>query len=290
MKTLLPLFATLLISQSVPAAPEPVPASTPLFAMDTAARGGPSLVVPLLKELGYAGLGGQAGDAVMPGALEQQGLRFFNAYHVTEIDLDHPEVGDQLTHFIDLLQGHDSALWLGLSKVKLGGASVPGVDSVAEQGVVEKLRALADYAGRRGVKIALYPHTGLWLDRVEQSLRIADKVDRPALGMTFNLCHWLRVEGIERDPGPVLAAARPRLMFVTINGADAGDTKKLGWDRLIQPLGEGSYDVRGFLAKVKAAGFAGPIGFQGYAIKLESRELLTRTMRAWRDLQGVSPP
>jgi hypothetical protein len=33
--------------------------------------------------------------------------------------------------------------------------------------------------------------------------------------VTFNLCHWLKVEGAERDPVPVLRAALPRLMFVT---------------------------------------------------------------------------
>jgi len=32
-------------------------------------------------------------------------------------------------------------------------------------------------------------------------------------------------------------------------------------------------------------GYAGPIGLQGYGIKMESRELLKRSMNAWRELQ-----
>ena len=32
------------------------------FAMDTIARGKPEVVVPMLRELGYAGLGGAPGD------------------------------------------------------------------------------------------------------------------------------------------------------------------------------------------------------------------------------------
>ena len=44
--------------------------ANPFFAMNTAAPGQPAEVVPLLKELGYAGLGGTAGDGAMATALE----------------------------------------------------------------------------------------------------------------------------------------------------------------------------------------------------------------------------
>jgi sugar phosphate isomerase/epimerase len=117
---------------------------------------------------------------------------------------------------------------------------------------------------------------------VDDALRVVEKVNRPNVGATFNLCHWLKVEGGERDPAPVLKAALPRLDFVTICGADAGDTRTLGWDRLIQPLGRGTYDVGTFLAKLRAAGYRGPIGFQGYGIPMDSKELLTLTMDAWK--------
>ena len=102
--------------------------------------------------------------------------------------------------------------------------------------------------------------------------------------MTFNLCHWLKVEGSERDPLPLIEAAMPRLNFITINGADAGDTQKLSWDKLIQPLGRGSYDVRAFVAKVRTTGYRGPFGFQGYGIKMDSKELLKETMVGWRKM------
>ena len=39
--------------------------ANPFFAMNTIARGGPAEVVPLLKELGYAGLGGAVGDGAL---------------------------------------------------------------------------------------------------------------------------------------------------------------------------------------------------------------------------------
>ena len=50
---------------------------------------------------------------------------------------------------------------------------------------------------------------------------------RSGVGATFNLCHWLKVEG-DIDPTSMLKAAMPRLMFVSINGADGGDTARQG--------------------------------------------------------------
>jgi hypothetical protein len=76
----------------------------------------------------------------------------------------------------------------------------------------------------------------------------------------------------------------PRLMFVTISGADNGETKAMNWDRLIQPLGNGSYDVSGFMQKVWAAGYTGPVGFQGYGIKTNPHEALLNTINAWRQM------
>jgi sugar phosphate isomerase/epimerase len=131
------------------------------------------------------------------------------------------------------------------------------------------------------VKIALYPHSWFWIERVEDALRVAKKVDRTNVGATFNLCHWLKVEG-DRDPKPVLKEALPRLFFVSINGADRGDTKSMEWDRLIQPLDRGSYDVAAFLKTLKELGYAAPIGFQGYGIKGDSKTILQQTMDGWK--------
>ena len=115
--------------------------------------------------------------------------------------------------------------------------------------------------------------------------RLAAKMNDPAVGVTFNLCHWLKVEGSTRDPAPVLRAALPRLLFVTINGADTGDTKTMGWERLIRPLGEGSYDVGAVLKTLRATGYEGPIGFQGYGIQGDARAVLAKTMAEWKAMQ-----
>ena len=70
-----------------------------------------------------------------------------------------------------------------------------------------------------GVRVALYPHTGFWVERVDDGTRLARAVDRPNLGTTFNLCHWLKVDG--QDLEKRLEEAGKHLFVVTINGADA---------------------------------------------------------------------
>jgi hypothetical protein len=91
------------------------------------------------------------------------------------------------------------------------------------------------------------------------------------------------VEG-EQNMRPLMEAAMPYLFVVTINGADRGDTKKMGWDRLIQPLDSGSFDTYQFVKTLKELGYTGPIGLQHYGIKGDARENLRRSMSAWRQL------
>ena len=257
-------------------------ADRPLFfAMDTAARLEPAECAQVLADLGYAGLGGRPASAkAHAAALQSKGLVFFNGYHVTNFGYGQTELPADLAKAVDDLAGTGSTLWLGINKV----AFPAGVRAGPEYGdtiVVPQLKQLLAYAKPKGVKVSLYPHTGFWAAQFEVCLRVANKVDDPNLGVTFNLCHWLKVEGSERDSLQLIKEALPRLNFITINGADTGDTQKLGWDKLIQPLGRGSYDVGAFVAKARAAGYRGPFGFQGFGIKMDSKELLKESMEGW---------
>ena len=260
-------------------------ADRPLFfAMDTAARLEPAECAQVLADLGYAGLGGRPATAkAHAAALQSKGLVFFNGYHVTNFGYGQTELPADLAKAVDDLAGTGSTLWLGINKV----AFPAGVRAGPEYGdtiVVPQLKQLLAYAKPKGVKVSLYPHTGFWAAQFEVCLRVANKVDDPNLGVTFNLCHWLKVEGSERDSLQLIKEALPRLNFITINGADTGDTQKLGWDKLIQPLGRGSYDVGAFVAKTRAAGYRGPFGFQGFGIKMDSKELLKETMVGWKKI------
>ncbi len=256
--------------------------ANPFFAMNTIAKGEPEVVVPLLQELGYAGLGGAAGDRAMAEALKRAGLTFFNGYLTLALNAHLAGLNERLSAQIQAMQGHQTTLWLAVTKVQREIPERPKATPTEEDVVAARLKEIADHARRHGVKVSLYPHTGQYFEHFEDALRMANRLNHPALGVTFNLCHWLKVEGSERDPAPLLKAALPRLNFVTINGADTGDTKTMTWSRLIQPLGEGTYDVGAFLGKLRAAGYTGPIGFQGYGIKAPPREVLAKTMAAWK--------
>jgi sugar phosphate isomerase/epimerase len=265
-----------------------VHAANPFFAMDNIARGGPDVAPAMLKELGYEGFGGRVPDKTMLPAVRAQGLKFYNGYHVIELTAAKPAPNEQLRTWIDAMHGQEVVLWLAINKVfRADGTPYAVSSSDADELVLGQLRAIADTAAVQGVKIALYPHAGFWLARVEDALRVADQLNRPEIGVTFNLCHWLKVEGSERNPVPVLRSALPRLMFVTINGADTGDTRAMGWDRLIQPLDTGTYDVAAFIGSLKSLGYIGPVGFQGYNIKGEPRDILARTISAWRKINAA---
>jgi sugar phosphate isomerase/epimerase len=281
-RTYLKLLATVMMALS-----GAVGGANEFFAMDTIAKGPPETVVALLQETGFVGLGGTALDEAMPRALREKGLKFFNGYLVLQCDKPDAELASNLERWFALLEGTDAALWLAIDRVTTsGGTKVGPSDPTGDKRVVEQVRAIADIAARHGLRVSLYPHAGFWLERFADAVRVAKLCDRPNVGVTFNLCHWLKVEGAESDPLPLLRAALDRLQFVTINGADSGDTKNMDWGKLIQPLDAGTYDVARFVRELLALGYTGPVGFQGYGIKDPPRTVLVRTQQAWREMTG----
>ena len=264
--------------------------ANPFFAMNTGLsdsklRSSADDQAALLKELGYAGIGASgylSGEYLA--TFDRQGLKVFNTYLTLDFDSAKPELEAKLKDLVSRLKGRDTALWLAIANVSRGGAKLRPSDPAGDELVVPRLLELAEFARASGVRIALYPHLGSWVERVDDALRLVEKVNRPNVGATFNLCHWLKVEG-DRDPKPVLKAALPHLFFVTINGADNGDTRTMNWKRLIQPLGDGSYEVGGLLRILKELNYSGPVGFQGFGIQGDSRTILGKTMAAWRQLE-----
>jgi sugar phosphate isomerase/epimerase len=102
-----------------------------------------------------------------------------------------------------------------------------------EQRAVAIVRDLADAAARHSMKITLYPHKGFYVATTEEALRLVGRIDRPNVGVTFNLCHELAAGHAARLP-EIIRAAAPKLHFVSINGANPQG----GWDELIRPLDE----------------------------------------------------
>ncbi len=230
----------------------------------------------LLKELGYDGAGHLWLDGLAERiqTLDAHGLKLFQVYLRVNIKPDAEPYDPRLKESLALLKDRDVMLALLIS----GGApSDPAGDARA----VELVQEIADMAAKAGVRVALYPHSGDWLERVEDALRVVQKVDRPNAGVMFNLCHWLKVDD-EKNLTPLLTAAMPRLFAVSIHGADRATEIRAGTGNWIQPLDSGTFDVGALLKTLNGLGYRGPIGLQCYGIPGDARDHLARSMAAWR--------
>lgn len=258
--------------------------SNPFFAMDTGTQDAthktPAEQVALVKEVGFAGVGPTYHNAAELQqwllALDQDGLKMFALYLPLSLD-DVPASLASVKEAAAALRGRDTLLWLYVTDKK-GAPSDANDDAVA----VQALREISDYAKDAGLRVALYPHTGMFVQSVEDAVRLAEKVNRNNVGVTFNLCHWLMVDG--KDLAASLKVAQPYLFCVTINGADAGGTT---WKELIQPLDRGTYDVSQVLRLLREMNYSGPIGLQHYGIGGDARENLEHSMAGWKRLSGA---
>jgi sugar phosphate isomerase/epimerase len=156
-------------------------------------------------------------------------------------------------------------------------------DHARDDQAVAVIRELAAVAEQAGVRLAIYPHQGHYTSTAREALRLVRIVDRKNVGVTITLCHELA-----SDQGPdlpqIIGEVASHLFVVTINGADRKEKgKPLGWDRLIQPLGQSTFDVYAFLKKLKAVGYTGPIGLQCYGLKGDPVVHLRQSIAVWKE-------
>ncbi len=233
----------------------------------------------MLKSLGYDGVGHIFLDGVAERlkSLDKAGLTLYQITMNVDLAPNRPPYDARFKDVLELVKGRR------MQFILLTNGAKPS-DTAVDPRAVKILREMSELARHSGSQLLLYPHQGSWIERIEDSIRVADKVDRPNVGVMFNLCHWLRVDK-QRDYKPLLKQAMPRLWAVSINGADEFDEKP-GWDHYIQPLDRGSFDVGGLLKTLKELGYKGPIGLQCFGIGGDAREHLARSMAAWRRLNA----
>jgi len=232
----------------------------------------------MLKELGYDGVGHIWLDKVAERlkSLDEAGLKLYQITMTVDVSPGKAAYDSRFKDVLALVKGRHVQFDLLVNGAKPS-------DPFADVRGVEVLRNMSDLARDSGAQLLLYPHVNCWVERIEDAVRLAEKVDRPNVGVMFNLCHWLRVDK-SRDYKPLLKQAWPRLWAVSINGADVLDEKP-GWAHYIQPLNQGSFDVAELLKTLKELGYQGPIGLQCYGIVGDAREHLARSMAAWQKLK-----
>jgi len=230
----------------------------------------------LVKEVGFDGvelIGLDRVDGLLPELFRNE-LKLFTLYIKIDIDNEQP-YDPRLKQYIRKLKNTGLHLW-----VHVHSTNYPCSVSSGDEKCIEIISDLADYAADYGAKIAFYPHTDFWVEKVSDGLRLSEKIDKSNVGVVFNLCHFLKRDKPHKLK-QTLTAAFPYLFLVSINGADSGETYKMGWDRLIQPLGSGSYDVFNVLKILKDLGYNNPIGLQCYNIKGEPEVFLKQSMQTW---------
>jgi sugar phosphate isomerase/epimerase len=164
-------------------------------------------------------------------------------------------------------------------------AGFPASSADGNDKAVQVLRDVNRLAKSKGVRVALYPHTGDWLVKVEHAVELAKRVGDSNVGVIFNLCHWMKNEELAQLEA-LLDLAMPHLFLVTINGADVKVKSDSNWNRLIQPLDRGGYDVKRLMQLLRDRGYKGPVGVMCYGIADDAKQHLSRSIQTWRSWQG----
>lgn len=234
----------------------------------------------MLRELGFDGAGYSLWlDENLDKnrrTLDEAGLKVYMLYASVNVNPKTQPFDPRLPQAIRRLKGRPVTVCVLMR-------GFPPADPRGEETAIKVLRQLGDLAAASGVRISIYHHTGDWTASLLYALEVVKKANHPQVGVNFNLCHWLMVDG-DKDYRPVLRANASRIFVVTINGAKLG--AKTWTNGLIQPLDQGDFDNRRLLTTLREIGYRGPIGLMCYGIPGDSREYLPRSMKFWKSWEG----
>ena len=135
--------------------------------------------------------------------------------------------------------------------------------------LVENLRPLADYAGERGITLALEPLNRFetsFMNTAEQVMEVVDRVSSPALGVLLDTFH-MNIE--ERDPAAAIRACGSHLAHFHACGCDRGAP---GGDQISWPK---------IAAALRVAHYEGPIVIESFTIE---NQAIARAAAIWRPL------
>ena len=204
--------------------------------------------------------------------LDHAGLEIYHLFASIDLKPGAVPYDPRLEDSIRKLKGRPVTVCL------LFGGFGPG-DPRGEEPAVKILRRLGDVAAEAGVRISIYHHTSDWTESLIYALEIVKKANHPCVGVNFNLCHWLKIDG-DKDYRSVLRENAEKIFAVTINGAQLGSDTWTGG--LIQPLDRGDFDNRELLTTLRQVGYRGPIALMCYGIPDDTQEHLGRSMNVWK--------
>lgn len=248
----------------------------------------PAKQVQLVKSMGFDGMekNGLENFSETLTALDKNGLKLYTMYINVNLDNKEQPYDKTLRDVFKKLEGRPTMPWFFITSKQYKPSSEEN-DAIA----VPILQEIADMADEYGIRVMIYPHINFWVDNVNDAVRVAKKVNRRNLGITFNLCHFFADQGTKSDESfiPTVEKAMPYLFAISLNGADIPTEdiiqSKNIWEHFIQPLGDGNYNTYEYLDAFISRGFKGPVGLQCYNIKEEKPVHLKRSVATWRDYQ-----
>lgn len=228
----------------------------------------------LLQALGYDGICTRPQNASEEffTVMDRHGIKVFASYVSLQAKGDEESIPGNITDHIRKLKEHKTRIWLAIEN-----------RNADDKAAVAIIRKVCDVAAENGLEVVLYPHIGYKTHTPAECERLRKLADRPNLGISFSLCHFLCQEdsaGLEAS----LKALAPHLKLVQINGADNVPPGKPDWKRLIQPLGQGSFDMKRIIHALDDIGYKGPVNLQCYQINQPASEHLATSIAAWKNL------
>jgi D-psicose/D-tagatose/L-ribulose 3-epimerase len=135
--------------------------------------------------------------------------------------------------------------------------------------LAESLRPLADYAGERGVTLALEPLNRFetsFMNTAEQVMEVVDRVDSPAVGVLLDTFH-MNIE--EHDPVAAINLCRGHLAHFHACGCDRGapGSDQIPWPRIA--------------AALRDTGYGGAVVIESFTIE---NKAIARAAAIWRPL------
>jgi sugar phosphate isomerase/epimerase len=239
----------------------------------------------MVKKLGYDGMGKllwtvDLGDVLK--AFDSVGLKFSQAYFNANLTLGPLPSGPapfdpQLEQQLSLLKGRGVQLVPALWGFKAS-------DPVVYARAIEVVRQIADMAGTGTQVLLMNDYREPVKMTVDEALGLAKEVNRPNVGIGLSLFHYL-ASNKSQEYRPLLARAMPRLKAVAVVGIDDELPSAPFFKPAGKPLGEGAFDMVGFLRALRELGYAGPVVLETERIPGDRREVLQQSMAGWRKLQ-----
>jgi alkaline phosphatase D len=254
--------------------PAITPANTlrPFFPIDNGLIDVPSLEdqAVLLSDLGYSGICTRPKSSTpeLLAVFDRHGLGVLATY--VTLTGKEAEVPGHVVEHLSQLNGQGTIVWLMLKD-----------EDASDDQAVAIIRKVADLAAANDLPVVLYPHVGCRTSTVKECDRLRELAERPGLGVSFNLCHFLRQNEDEILEETIRSVAS-NLKLVQINGANDVPMSTPDWDELIKPLGEGNFDVGRVLRTLDEIGYTGPVNLQCYQVPPPAREHLETSMNAWK--------